>query len=314
MRSLYNEYFKISEDGKIREKVMITRVVMTVVVMVVCLTAMSLTAYAYFSHDVITSNNVIKAAQFSIDITSDDVTIVVVNSKTFTATLESNKTYEFTVVGKGDASTGFCTVSAKDGVDGIYHTQQIFQKSDKTYEKITFSIKPSKKTVVTFTAHWGTSSKYPQFHTTGSSDLYIKNNDTVEIEIGDPVSLKGPKPDKNQSSDDVSKEENKDESKEESKEESAEESQPTVNEKGEIIHIVKEGESLSRIADLYGRNSRDLAYYNDLENPDTIKVGQEILIPPSDWKRPKDEVVSSAEESGAETSTEDSVPAENENV
>ena len=297
MRRLYNEYFKISEDGKIREKVMVARVVMTVVVMVICLTAMSLTAYAYFSHDVITSNNVIKAAQFSIEITSDDVTIDVINSKTFTASLESNKTYKFTVVGKGDASTGFCTVSAKDSVDGIYHTQQIFQKSDKTYEEITFSIKPSKDTVVTFTAHWGTSSKYPQFHTTGSSDLYIQNNDTVEIEIGDPLSLKGTKPDKDQSSDEEDKDENTDESKGDSESESDEESQPTVNEKGEIIHIVKEGESLSRIGDLYGRSSRDLAYYNGITNPDKISLGQEIKIPPADWKRPRDESASSETES-----------------
>ncbi len=327
MRKLYNEFFAVSENGRIREKVMIARVVLTVTVMVVCLAAMSMTAYAYFSHEVVTSNNIIKSAEFSIEVTSQDVDITAVNSKTFTANLTGGSTYTFTVKGSGDATTGFCTVSASDCYDGTYHTRQIY-KNNEGYDVISFSIKPTKDTVVTITAHWGTSSKYQEFQENGVAKLYINDKDTVEMSIGTPPAFKAPRPsvdntDDNESNEDnadvsdeiieESTDESVDESTDEGTDEGTDESQPTVNENGEIIHIVKDGENLSRIANLYGRNSRDLAYYNELKNPDTIKVGQEIIIPPSDWKRPKDEVESSPEASTPEASTPDeSTAVENE--
>jgi LysM repeat protein len=47
-----------------------------------------------------------------------------------------------------------------------------------------------------------------------------------------------------------------------------------------IIHIVQRGESLSLIAAEYGVTLDELISFNQLQNPNLIVPGQEILIPP----------------------------------
>jgi LysM repeat protein len=50
---------------------------------------------------------------------------------------------------------------------------------------------------------------------------------------------------------------------------------------GAQVHIVQSGENLYRIALQYGMSYPDLAAYNNIVNPHSIRVGQEIRIPPS---------------------------------
>lgn len=50
---------------------------------------------------------------------------------------------------------------------------------------------------------------------------------------------------------------------------------------GETIHKVKTGETLSSIATKYGTTYKVLAEYNNISNPNMIRVGQEIKIPSS---------------------------------
>ncbi|MEZ4725749.1 MAG: LysM peptidoglycan-binding domain-containing protein [Caldilineaceae bacterium] len=45
------------------------------------------------------------------------------------------------------------------------------------------------------------------------------------------------------------------------------------------IHIVQSGESLSAIAQLYGVSAQEITSFNNISNPDTIYVGQELIIP-----------------------------------
>ena len=45
------------------------------------------------------------------------------------------------------------------------------------------------------------------------------------------------------------------------------------------IHRVQSGDYLEKIADRYGLSSTDLIDANDLENPDVLQIGQELLIP-----------------------------------
>lgn len=47
----------------------------------------------------------------------------------------------------------------------------------------------------------------------------------------------------------------------------------------DVIHSVKECETLSHIAVMYGVSVTDLAEYNGIENPNRITVGQKIKIP-----------------------------------
>lgn len=50
---------------------------------------------------------------------------------------------------------------------------------------------------------------------------------------------------------------------------------------GERVHVVQAGENLYRIALQYGMSYPDLAAYNNIVNPHTIRAGQQIRIPPS---------------------------------
>jgi len=53
----------------------------------------------------------------------------------------------------------------------------------------------------------------------------------------------------------------------------------TARPAGEIIHVVKWGETLALIARRYGVSVRELAIYNGIANPDRIFVGQKLRIP-----------------------------------
>ena len=107
MRKLYREFFYIPKYGKIREKVMLTRIAMTVAIVIMCLAAMSITAYAYFSYNITSGSNTIKAASFytdvTVQITAEDGTVVETittntsDHKSHSAELSANKTYTITV-------------------------------------------------------------------------------------------------------------------------------------------------------------------------------------------------------------------------
>lgn len=48
---------------------------------------------------------------------------------------------------------------------------------------------------------------------------------------------------------------------------------------GSSVYVVKKGDVLSRIANNHGVSTKELAQFNNLATPDSIRVGQKILIP-----------------------------------
>lgn len=53
----------------------------------------------------------------------------------------------------------------------------------------------------------------------------------------------------------------------------------TVSAEGKT-YVVKKGESLSRIASKVGISARDLAAINGIDNPNKIRIGQKLILPP----------------------------------
>ena len=183
MRKLLRELFYIPKHGKIHDKAMLVRIITAIVIVVMCLSAMSITAYAYFSYNVTSGSNIIKAANFeadvSITITENDSSTAVEVTKqknaSYTADLKAGKIYTITLDESdgSTAKTGFCIVSAIDCLD-VYHSQQIGADSavDGGFtDKVIFQLKVTVDTTVTFLSHWGTSSYYGQ-----SGNLYITND------------------------------------------------------------------------------------------------------------------------------------------
>ena len=191
MRKLFNEFFYIPKYGKVREKVMLTRLTMTITIVIVCLAAMSITAYAYFSYNVTSGLNTIKSANFetsvSIQITDADGKAVdtpkpiTTNYKLYKiADLKVGEWYTVTVTPteRSTAKTGFIIVTAT-GCNEIYHTQQLGIDENvpggKTPE-IKFQLMITDITDVVLEAHWGTSSYYPKFKDT-DDEHYITYKD-----------------------------------------------------------------------------------------------------------------------------------------
>lgn len=285
MRKFYDEFFHISKNGKIREKVMLMRTAFTVVIMVICLFAMSFTAYAYFSHNVTSGSNVIKAANFeaiiAIDGPDDEAPeLKKVDGKTYAADLKANTKYTMSLKPGGTAETGFCVITAA-GCDQTYHTQQLgvdLSVEGQRTPEIKFSLIVSEDTTVYVLSHWGTSSHYEAFANRGTAgELYITNGNDSENPVkltirSTPISSgipdeSGEVPDENKGSDETTT--------------------PTEPEQKVEKHIVQSGETLSSIAAKYGWSYKALAAYNGIDDPNKIKAGQTIDIPPEGWTIPE---------------------------
>ena len=183
MRKLYNEFFYIPKHGKVREKVMLTRVAMTVMIMVMCLAAMSITAYAYFSYNVTSGSNIIKAANFeanvSITDSNNDPVTVTKDGKVQTANLDAGKyTIELTK-GNSTADTGFCVISIGDKT---YYTDQIGVdvKKDLTDATVKFDLWLSSPTKLEVLSQWGTSVYYG-YGDDGRTEIFIVSDATVDL-------------------------------------------------------------------------------------------------------------------------------------
>ncbi len=183
MKKLYTRFFHIPKHEKIGEKVMLVRVATTIATIVVCLIAMSLTAYAYFSCDVTSVSNVIKAAKFDAQITVTDesgnrVEPSAKEGKISTFSFTVPGTYTVTL-GKGTSSaqTGFCVIYVGEDT---YHTQQIgvdILANNQNRESVSFTLQVKGAETVKIESHWGTSSHYDYT----DNDFYIVESEPLKV-------------------------------------------------------------------------------------------------------------------------------------
>ncbi len=184
MKKLYTRFFHIPKHEKIGEKVMLTRVATTIATIVVCLIAMSLTAYAYFSCDVTSGSNVIKAAKFDaqITITDESDNRVEPSAKegkisTFAFTVPGNYTVTLSPKEDNTAQTGFCVVYVGEDT---YHTQQIgvdALANNQKRESVSFTLQVKGAETVKIESHWGTSSHYDYT----DNDFYIIESNPLKV-------------------------------------------------------------------------------------------------------------------------------------
>lgn len=197
MRRLYDEFFYIPKHKKIREKVMIARVTLTVVIVLFCLAAMSFTAYAHFLYNITSGSNVIKAANFETDVlieatdvngNSIDVEITKNSDNSNIAKLKVGVEYIVTVSPSVNslAKTGFVVIKS-DACPNTYYTQQLgvdISLDNKMVDSVTFNLTVTADADVVFVPHWGTSSYYDAYKTTGENpELFITQNEEIQLNI-----------------------------------------------------------------------------------------------------------------------------------
>ncbi len=194
-----NNHFHISAHSKISEKAILLRLATTITVIVFCLIAMGTTAFAYFSHDITSSKNTIKSANFeanvSVQITNDNGEHITVNTDNRSApyaVIDANTTYFVTLKHseRSTAKTGFIIITA-DRCESRYHTQQLGRDGNGNTETLTFTITSDNDTRITFLSHWGTSSYYG--YKNNNNPLYItKDNNDITLSVTPPLMLSKP--------------------------------------------------------------------------------------------------------------------------
>lgn len=136
MKKLYETYLHVPKEGKIKEKVFVSRIAVAVVCMVCCLSAMGFSAYAYFTSSVTSGLNTIRAAVYSTDIVvTDSSNVLVAETKEDDATNSyslSKGTYTVTIVAQGTATTGYCKVVVNDTEN--YYTAPITPNETLKFE------------------------------------------------------------------------------------------------------------------------------------------------------------------------------------
>ena len=187
MREIINEFFYIPKYGKIREKVILTRLVTTIAVVIICLVAMSLTAYTYFSKNITSAFNTIKAANFEANVlititdSNNDPVTVTKEGKIQTATLDVGEYTVLLTKGTSTAKTGFCIITIGNN---DYYTQQIGVDVGRNLTdgsaSVTFTLKVSSATKIEILSHWGTSSCYGYDEPSGNP-IYIESGDKIEL-------------------------------------------------------------------------------------------------------------------------------------
>jgi len=161
---------------------------------------MSLSAYAFFSYNVTSASNTIKAANFEAkvdvqiaDENGEPVAVTTGGDNTHTAELKANTEYYITLqaTDRSTAKTGFVIITAEN-CDSKYHTEQFGKDSNGNAKTVTFWLKPTAATTVTFLSRWGTSSFYPNYIQTGEdSELYVLTDEHITISVN-PVKHNAP--------------------------------------------------------------------------------------------------------------------------
>ncbi|MBO5358211.1 MAG: hypothetical protein J6A78_02715 [Clostridia bacterium] len=172
MKKLYLEYFKISANGKITDKVMLGRVISTVAIILVCTVLMSITAFAFFTSDASSSVTPLTSASFDVDIAVNGSNVDVVG------VLDGTKEIKISVKDTSTATTGYCVVKIGDKE---YITEQFIRGENGGYNTVTFTINLAEPTLVTVEARWGTSSLYAGAVAGNKPTNYIENNDIIDL-------------------------------------------------------------------------------------------------------------------------------------
>lgn len=201
MKELYDRYLYVPKHEKVRDNVIVTRLVITITIVLICLMAMSFSAYAYFTHNVSSQSNMIKAATFNakvqVELLDTDgavlktITPITSDRKNFKIEgLEVGKTYSVTISQiktETSAKTGFIILKAESTKSNVvYHTQQLgvdTKVKDGITNEIKFNLMITDSTAVYLKAEWGTSSYYNDYQNGNNNELYITQNETIKMVV-----------------------------------------------------------------------------------------------------------------------------------
>ena len=72
MKAFYDKFYRVYDDKKISDTVIIFRIIVTVMIILSCLAAMTFAGYAYYEYDLMIKVNTIQSAVFEVNVTVVD--------------------------------------------------------------------------------------------------------------------------------------------------------------------------------------------------------------------------------------------------
>lgn len=282
MIKLCRNLFYKPKYGSDADSIMLKRLFSTVTIILVCLAAISFSAYAFFSYSVTSGANIIQASNFATSVTIKESDDSLTQGKIQNQTLQPGEYTVTITVDEGTTGTGYCIIRINNDVE--YYTQQLgtdLNAPDGKRTEISFKLHTQISTIVEFESHWGTTSQY---NSAEVSEFYIQNTDQLQVISVNATQNVADSSEETTPTETTPEETTAEEtaSEETTPEETTSEETTSPTEPAETVHIVAEGESLASIAKQYDTTYQQLATYNDIETPQVIQPGDEILIPVED--------------------------------
>ena len=166
MKAFYDKFYRVYDDKKISDTVIIFRIIVTVIIILSCLAVMTFAGYAYYEYDLMIKVNTIQSATFEVNVTVADnennpVEMEKRNGYYIPKSEYLTKDKEYTVTisrtENSSAETGYCRVRLfKGNNESIFYTIQL--DADTPTQEVTFTVNPSEDFKLKITPNWGTSS------------------------------------------------------------------------------------------------------------------------------------------------------------
>ena len=166
MKAFYDKFYRVYDDKKISDTVIIFRIIVTVIIILSCLAVMTFAGYAYYEYDLMIKVNTIQSATFEVNVTVADnennpVEMEKRNGYYIPKSDYLTKDKEYTVTisrtENSSAETGYCRVRLfKGNNESIFYTIQL--DADTPTQEVTFTVNPSEDFKFQITPNWGTSS------------------------------------------------------------------------------------------------------------------------------------------------------------
>ncbi len=251
MKKFYYKYFYIPKHGKIKDNVMLIRTAVTAVMMVICLAVMSFTAYAYFSHNVTSASNRIQSANFDAKVSISIIEKTTKNSveEAPQNSVEVKKVKSTCTAELKAGKTYDVTISYGESTASTGFCVITAQNCLETYhtQQLWKTPNPSegKLSSITFSLKVSKDTTVEILSHWGTSsylDAYQNGTIDPKLYIRDEVPV-----------------------------------EITVSD--EVIHDVKSGDTLSKIASQYGVTVDQIVANNDIADRNLIVPGQKLTIP-----------------------------------
>lgn len=233
----------------------------------ICAICLAGSTFAWFTATQEVPTQVIQSANYNAEATVTLADGTPITAQNGVYHLEKDTTYKVTLTATGDAKTGYCIIDL--GGTAI-HTVQ-FPSVDNAEKSISFDLVIHQSVDMKITPQWGSSTKPTESKIVGGG-TYTHGEKTEET-----VTPPTEETDKDTTVPPIDTTEDT----------TTEETTTPETTLDPTQYTVQSGDSLGKIADLYGVSVERLQAYNNIENPSLIYRGQVIKIPPADWKIPE---------------------------